>query len=163
MKESFSQRSRIYHEALPKLLSLIDGEWDPVLRMASFSSLLFHACEWVSWCGFYRREGRELVVGPYVGKPACVRIPFNRGVCGDAASRGKPCIVSDVHAFDEHIACDPESRSELVIPVFGLDGEIEGVLDLDSMELAAFSAEDAAVLTQWIETVFPRGGVAIRK
>jgi L-methionine (R)-S-oxide reductase len=119
------------------------GEPDAVANMANVAALLFENLPDVNWVGFYRNVGGELVVGPFQGRPACIRIPFGRGVCGVAAATREPQCVADVEAFPGHIACDAASRSELVVPI--LAGEVLlGVLDLDSPSPARFDQEDVA-------------------
>ena len=111
-------------------------------NMANLSALVWQALPDLNWAGFYRRMGAELVLGPFQGKPACVRIGWGKGVCGTAARTGAPQLVPDVHAFPGHIPCDGASRSELVIPLFAPDGEVAGVLDLDSPLLGRFDRQD---------------------
>jgi GAF domain-containing protein len=125
--------------------ALLDGEHDRVANAANLSALIYQALEDVNWVGFYFSRGEELVVGPFQGKPACVRIPLGRGVCGTAAARQETIRVEDVHAFEGHIACDIESRSEIVVPLLR-SGELIGVLDIDSPRRGRFSAEDEALL-----------------
>ncbi|HLS77598.1 MAG TPA: GAF domain-containing protein [Nocardia sp.] len=125
--------------------ALVAGEPDRVANAANLSALLFHSLTEVNWAGFYFADGEELVVGPFQGKPACVRIPFERGVCGTAAATGATQLVPDVHAFPGHIACDADSRSEIVIPLVR-DGVVVGVLDLDSPEPGRFDEVDRAGL-----------------
>lgn len=125
--------------------ALLAGERDRVANAANLSSLLFHALEGVIWVGFYFARGDELVVGPFQGKPACVRIPIGRGVCGKAAGEGRVIRVADVHEFDDHIVCDADSRSEIVVPLLKA-GELIGVLDIDSQRPDRFSAADEALL-----------------
>lgn len=122
---------------------LTSGERDPFANMANIAALIWQFVPELNWAGFYRAVGDELVLGPFFGKPACTRIPFGQGVCGTAAASGATQIVPDVHAFPGHIACDAESRSELVVPVIGLVGLL-GVIDLDSPEPGRFDEEDAA-------------------
>src|SRR5690606_34821520 len=116
-------------------------ESDRIANAANLSALIFHALPALNWAGFYFYDGRELVVGPFQGLPACVRIPLDKGVCGAAASTRRTQRVADVDAFPGHIACDSASRSELVVPLVK-DGALIGVLDLDSPELARFDEED---------------------
>ncbi len=127
--------------------ALAAGESDPIARMASFAALVYHADARFSWVGFYRAiEPELLVIGPYQGPPGCLRIAFGRGVCGTAAATGEIQLVPDVHVFPGHIACDARARSELVIPMFGPDGRVTAVLDLDSHVPDAFTSEDAREL-----------------
>lgn len=111
--------------------ALTAGESDRIANAANVSALLFHSLADVNWVGFYLFDGRELVVGPFQGKPACIRIPLGTGVCGTAATTRQTQVVPDVHAFAGHIACDGDTRSEIVVPLV-LAGELVGVLDLDS-------------------------------
>ena len=120
-----------------------DGEHDRIANAANFAALVWYALPDINWCGFYFFDGRELVVGPFQGKPACIRIPLGKGVCGTAAQNGETQLVPDVHAFPGHIACDGASASELVVPVLR-GGAVIAVIDLDSPDLARFDAEDAA-------------------
>ena len=124
-----------------QLESLLADERDFIANAAQFAAFLFHELEGLNWAGFYLNKGEELVLGPFQGKVACVRIPFGRGVCGAAASSRQTQRVEDVHAFPGHIACDSASNSELVVPLVK-DGRLIGVLDLDSPQLARFSAAD---------------------
>ena len=114
---------------------------DPVANAANLSALIFGAVDRLNWVGFYFLRGDELIVGPFQGKPACVRIPMGQGVCGTAASERRSQRVDDVHAFDGHIVCDADSRSELVIPLIQ-NGELLGVLDIDSPVKARFDEND---------------------
>ena len=134
-------------EVLRQAQALLSGQRDRIANAANLSSLLFHALEDVNWVGFYFNRGDHLMVGPFQGKPACVRIPLGKGVCGTAAATGQVQRVADVHAFDGHIACDVDSRSEIVLPLI-LEGEVIGVLDLDSPLPARFSETDEKMLRQ---------------
>lgn len=135
-------KPEFYRELGRQLESLLHGERDPIANAANTAALLFHSLPDVNWAGFYfLRENGELVVGPFQGKPACVRIPAGRGVCGEAAARGQSILVDDVNAFSGHIACDPVSRSELVVPLIS-NGDILGVLDIDSPLRARFEEHD---------------------
>jgi GAF domain-containing protein len=129
------------------LLSAVDGvtlgERDPIANMANVASLLWELIPDLNWAGFYRMIGGELVLGPFQGRAACIRIALGSGVCGTAAATGETQLVEDVHAFSGHIACDAASASELVVPIV-IAGRVEAVLDLDSPTLARFTAEDAA-------------------
>jgi L-methionine (R)-S-oxide reductase len=134
-----------YRELDQQLASLLEGEHDAVANAANMSALLFMAMPELNWAGFYfLPEGKDvLVVGPFQGKPACVRIPIGKGVCGTAVARRETILVADVHAFPGHIACDAASQSELVVPLIR-DGKVLGVLDLDSPRAGRFDAEDQA-------------------
>ena len=125
--------------------TLLHGERDPVANAANVSSLIFHTLPGLNWAGFYWMKGGELVLGPFQGKPACVRIALGKGVCGTAARERRTIVVPDVEKFPGHIACDSASRSELVVPVVR-DGRVVGVLDLDSPSLARFDEEHARAL-----------------
>ena len=130
-----------YRELLGQLAALFAGERDGIANAANMSALLFTALPNLNWAGFYFLREHELVLGPFQGKVACVRIPLGRGVCGTAAERRETVIVADVNAFPGHIACDAASRSEIVVPLIQ-HGQLKGVLDLDSSELARFDAQD---------------------
>jgi len=122
---------------------LVTGESDAVANMANVAAVIFETLPDVNWVGFYRNIGGELVLGPFQGRPACIRIPFGTGVCGVAAETRKVQRVEDVHAFESHIACDSASNSEIVVPLIR-DGELLGVLDIDSPKKGRFSEEDEA-------------------
>ena len=144
----------LYAELAAQASGLFAGERDRIANAANLSALLYHALPDLNWAGFYLFDGVELVLGPFQGKPACVRIALARGVCGAAASRRVTQLVHDVHAFPGHIACDAASNSEIVVPL--LAGErLIGVLDLDSPKIGRFDAEDQAGLETlaalWIE------------
>jgi GAF domain-containing protein len=121
--------------------ALIGEERDPIANAANLSALLFMSLDDLNWAGFYFLRGDTLVVGPFQGQPACVRIPLGRGVCGTAAASGVTQVVDDVHQFEGHIACDAASRSEIVVPLVR-DGKVYGVLDVDSPSLARFKAPE---------------------
>src|SRR5882724_2645540 len=131
----------LYRELAGQLAALLAGEADRIANAANMAALLYHGLPDLNWAGFYFRQGGELVVGPFQGKPACVRIPIGRGVCGTAAARAATVSVPDVHEFPGHIACDPASRSELVVPLIE-GGRVSGVLDLDSPLPARFDEVD---------------------
>jgi L-methionine (R)-S-oxide reductase len=137
------EKRALYDEMAAQLAALLSGESDPIANAANTAALVYHGLSDLTWAGFYFRRDDELVLGPFQGKPACVRIPWGQGVCGTAAARGTAVIVPDVHQFPGHIACDPASRSELVVPLVRA-GEVTGVLDLDSPVLARFDEEDRA-------------------
>lgn len=128
-----------------EVASLLAGERDFIANAANVAAVLYHALRDVNWAGFYLQRGTDLVLGPFQGKPACVRIGPGRGVCGAAFEQRKTLIVPDVHEFSGHIACDSASRSEVVVPLIK-EGRAIGVLDLDSPLLNRFSAADAAAL-----------------
>ncbi|MFP6861373.1 GAF domain-containing protein [Pseudomonas sp.] len=139
-----------YPLLVAQLQALLAGERNFIANAAQFSAFLFQELRDLNWAGFYLARGEELVLGPFQGKVACVRIPFGRGVCGAAAATGQTQRVDDVHAFAGHIACDSASNSELVVPLFK-DGRLFGVLDLDSPALARFSAADQAGIEALVE------------
>lgn len=132
-----------YRELAGRLEALLDGERDAVANAANTAALIYDALPALNWAGFYFLKEGELVLGPFQGKPACVRIAVGKGACGTAVAERRSLLVEDVHAFPGHIACDAASRSELVVPLLR-DGEPIGVLDLDSPELARFDATDQA-------------------
>jgi L-methionine (R)-S-oxide reductase len=134
-----------YGQLLAQARALVHGERDRTANAANLSALVYHALPHLNWVGFYFYDGTELVVGPFQGLPACVRIPLHKGVCGAAASQRVTQRIEDVDAFPGHIACDSASRSELVVPLVHGDTLI-GVFDLDSPSLARFDAEDQAGL-----------------
>lgn len=136
-----------YGELCRQLEALLHGERDPIANAANMSALLFQAMPDLNWAGFYFLKGGELVLGPFQGKPACVRIAVGKGVCGTAVARRETVLVEDVHAFPGHIACDAASQSELVVPLVR-GGEVIGVLDLDSPKVARFDADDRDGLEQ---------------
>jgi L-methionine (R)-S-oxide reductase len=142
-----NDKPELYRQLLQQLDGLLQGETDWVANAANASALLWHTLPQLNWVGFYFLRGGELVVGPFQGKPACVRIALGRGVCGTAAASGVTQVVPDVHAFPGHIACDAASRSEVVVPLMHA-GRVVGVLDLDSPEPGRFDAADAAGLEQ---------------
>ena len=134
-----------YAQLLAQARGLLHGERDRIANAANLSALVYHALPALNWVGFYLYDGTELVVGPFQGLPACVRIPLDKGVCGAAARTRQTQRVADVHAFPGHIACDSASRSELVVPLLR-GGELVGVFDLDSPEPDRFDADDQAGL-----------------
>jgi L-methionine (R)-S-oxide reductase len=138
----FSDKRAGYEQLATQLQGLLAGETDPIANAANTVALIFDALPEVSWAGFYFLRGGELIVGPFQGKPACVRIALGRGVCGSAAAKRATIIVPDVNAFPGHIACDAASRSEVVVPLLAAD-QLAGVLDLDSARLARFDEVDA--------------------
>ncbi|MBJ6121593.1 GAF domain-containing protein [Sphingomonas mollis] len=135
-------KAELYRDMLAALDALTDGEADAIANMANAAALIWQYLPDLNWAGFYRMVDGELVLGPFQGKAACIRIPVGRGVCGTAAAERTTQLVEDVHAFPGHIACDAASRSELVVPLVK-DGVVLGVLDLDSPVPARFDAEDA--------------------
>ena len=143
----FTDKRAGYEQLAMELRGLLEGESDPVANAANTTALIFDALPEVSWAGFYFLRGGELIVGPFQGKPACVRIALGRGVCGTAAARRATLIVPDVNAFPGHIACDAASQSEVVVPLIAAD-RLVGVLDLDSARLERFDEADAHGLGQ---------------
>lgn len=145
-------KAKLYANLTVQLMSLLKGEFDFIANAANFSALLFNSLPNVNWAGFYFLRGEELVLGPFQGNPACVRIPLGAGVCGVAAQQVETIIVPNVHEFPGHIACDVASNSEIVVPLF--DGErVLGVLDLDSPVIGRFDDQDAEGLNELV-TVF---------
>jgi len=134
-----------------QLQSLLEGESHWLANLANTSALLFSELKDINWVGFYLCEGSELVLGPFQGKPACVRIPLGKGVCGTAAQSRRTIVVPNVHEFPGHIACDAASQSEVVVPVITSDGVLRGVLDVDSPLLGRFTDEDAQGLSAIVE------------
>lgn len=138
---SATDSAALWAEAATAAEALVAGEPDGIANMANVAALIWQAIPDLNWAGFYRFDGSELVLGPFQGKAACIRIPLDKGVCGAAARLRETQRVEDVHAFPGHIACDADSRSELVVPVVA-DGRLIGVLDLDSPLPARFTADD---------------------
>src|SRR6187397_2649824 len=126
-----ADKAHLYRELIGAADALTAGEPDAIANMANVAALLWEALPDLNWAGFYRNVDGELVLGPFQGRPACIRIPFGKGVCGAAAATREPQLVADVHAFPGHIACDAASRAELVVPIL-VEGGLAGVLDLDS-------------------------------
>lgn len=139
-------------DLLQQAAGLFAGERDPWANAANAAALLFGSLPRLNWAGFYFLRGGELVVGPFQGRAACVRIPLGSGVCGTAASRRETLIVADVHAFPGHIACDAASRSEIVVPLLS-GGKLIGVLDVDSPDYGRFGPADAALLGALAQTL----------
>lgn len=135
-------KAELYRDLLAAADALTAGEPDAVANMANVAALLWQYLPDLNWAGFYRMVEGELVLGPFQGKAACIRIPLGRGVCGTAAATRQTQVVADVHAFPGHIACDADSRSELVVPVVA-GARVLGVIDLDSPQPSRFDAEDA--------------------
>jgi L-methionine (R)-S-oxide reductase len=145
-----ADKPTLYRDLASALEGLIAGELDPVANMANAAALIWESLPDLNWAGFYRNLDGELVLGPFQGRPACIRIAFGQGVCGVAASTRQVQRVEDVHAFPGHIACDSASNSEIVVPIVR-DGKLLGVLDLDSPKAARFDAEDEAGLVRVAE------------
>jgi len=142
-------KAELYRELARELSALIVGEPDFIANLANTSALLFQALPDLNWAGFYLIKGSELVVGPFQGKPACVRIPIGKGVCGTAATQRVSVIVHDVNQFPGHIACDAASNSEIVVPLLR-SGNLLGVLDIDSPRVGRFDEEDRAGLERLV-------------
>lgn len=140
---STTTKPELYRDLAAALDALTADEPDPIANMANAAAAIWQFLPDLNWAGFYRNVGGELVLGPFQGKAACIRIPFGKGVCGTAAATLTTQLVADVHAFPGHIACDADSRSELVVPIVR-DGILIAVLDLDSPLPARFDADDAA-------------------
>lgn len=138
-------KTTLYKELLQQTTGLLHDERDMTANMANVASLLFHSMPDINWSGFYLLKNGELVLGPFHGKPACVRIALGRGVCGTAAETRETQVVADVHAFPGHIACDAASRSEIVVPLVK-NGQLLGVLDIDSPIVSRFDDEDRQAL-----------------
>ena len=156
-----ASKAGLYRELIEAADALTAGEPDGIANMANVAALLWESLPDLNWAGFYRNVGGELVLGPFQGRPACLRIPFGKGVCGAAAATLEPQCVADVHAFPGHIACDAASRSELVVPLLDADGALVGVLDLDSPSPARFDGEDVAGCVELVQRLTGRfGGVA---
>ena len=142
-KIAAADTATMYRDLASALEALIAGEPDPIANMANASALIFETLPDVNWVGFYRNVNEELVLGPFQGRPACIRMTFDQGVCGAAAKTREVQRVQDVNAFPGHIACDSASRSEIVVPLIR-DGKLLGVLDIDSPKTARFTEEDEA-------------------
>ena len=152
LEKAEGNREERYKHLLKQAESLLEGERDWVANLANAASLLYFTLEGVNWCGFYLLRGEELILGPFMGKPACVRIPVGKGVCGTAAEKRKTQVVPDVFQFPGHIACDADSRSEIVVPMM-LEDRLIGVLDIDSPVISRFDAVDQKYLEQFAEKV----------
>ena len=146
------EKKALYERLEAQLRALMEGERTPLPNLANASALLYDALPDLNWAGFYLNVGQELLLGPFQGKPACIRIPFERGVCGKAAREQKSQVVADVHAFPGHIACDGASQSEVVVPLVK-EGRLLGVMDLDSPLLSRFEDEDRAGLERLAEAL----------
>ena len=139
-----ADKAAFYAELAQQAGGLMTGETNLIANAANFAALMFNALPDVNWAGFYLYDGKELVVGPFQGKPACIRIALGRGVCGTAAQTRETQLVEDVNAFDGHIACDAASASEIVVPLVRADGSLLGVWDVDSPTVARFDGADRA-------------------
>ncbi len=145
-------KREIYERLADQIAALVAGETDLVANAANTAAAIYHALPDVNWAGFYFLQGHQLVLGPFQGKPACIRISLGTGVCGSAAAERRSLVVPDVHQFPGHIACDAASNSEIVVPLL-VDGRLRGVLDLDSPSIGRFDDADRAGLEQ-IAAVF---------
>ena len=143
-KIAAADKPALYRDLAAALKALVAGEPDAIANMANAAALIWESLPDLNWAGFYRNVAGELVLGPFQGRAACIRIPFGKGVCGAAAATLQVQRVEDVHAFPGHIACDAASNSELVVPIVGADGRLLAVLDLDSPLVGRFDAEDEA-------------------
>jgi GAF domain-containing protein len=150
-KQEAASKAELYTGLQSQLRSLLEGESDFIANAANVSALLYHSLPDLNWAGFYLSKGEELVLGPFQGKPACVRIAMGQGVCGTAAQQRQTILVDNVHDFPGHIACDSASNSEIVVPLIKHE-RLLGVLDLDSPSFARFDDEDARGLNELAET-----------
>jgi GAF domain-containing protein len=141
---SYASKREHYDDLVRQARGLLAGERDLIANAANFSALIYHSLPQLNWAGFYLYDGTELVVGPFQGKPACIRIALGRGVCGTAAQTRETQLVRDVNAFDGHIACDSASQSEIVVPLVKPDGSLLGVWDVDSPVTDRFDDDDRA-------------------
>jgi L-methionine (R)-S-oxide reductase len=140
----YASKHEHYEDLQQQVRGLLAGEPDLIANAANFGALIYHSLPDVNWAGFYLYDGSELVVGPFQGKPACIRIALGRGVCGTAAQTRETQLVRDVNAFDGHIACDAASQSEIVVPLINADGTLLGVWDVDSPVIDRFDEDDRA-------------------
>ncbi|ADP33442.1 GAF domain-containing protein [Bacillus atrophaeus] len=150
VEKQSGDKEKDYQLLLKQLEAITEDETDAIANYANASALLYHSLDEVNWAGFYFAKEGELVLGPFQGLPACVRIPFGKGVCGTAYSNGTVKRVSDVHAFPGHIACDAASQSEIVLPIH-VNGKVIGVLDIDSPVKNRFDEVDETFLTLFVE------------
>jgi L-methionine (R)-S-oxide reductase len=141
---TYASKHEHYEDLQQQVRGLLAGEPDLIANAANFSALVYHSLPDLNWAGFYLYDGNELVVGPFQGKPACIRIALGRGVCGTAAQTRETQLVRDVNAFDGHIACDAASQSEIVVPLINADGTLLGVWDVDSPVIDRFDEDDRA-------------------
>ena len=141
---TYASKREHYDDLVSQARGLLAGERDLIANAANFSALVYHSLPDINWAGFYLYDGSELVVGPFQGKPACIRIALGRGVCGTAAQTRETQLVADVNAFDGHIACDAASQSEIVVPLIRPDGRLLGVWDVDSPHTQRFDEDDRA-------------------
>ncbi len=146
-------REQQYELVIKQLKALLEGESNTIANLSNAAALLNQFMDRVNWVGFYLTENTELVLGPFQGLPACVRIPFGRGVCGTSAEQKATVLVEDVHQFPGHIACDAASQSEIVVPMVKKDGTLLGVLDIDSPEKSRFDETDQKYLELFISAL----------
>lgn len=149
------EAQEVWRQTIAAADALTDGEPDAIANMANVAALLFEALPDLNWAGFYRNVGGELVLGPFQGRAACIRIPFGKGVCGTAAATLEAQCVEDVHAFPGHIACDSASASELVVPIVH-EGRLIGVIDLDSPRVGRFGEADTRACSELARLLAPR-------
>ena len=142
--QTYASKREHYADLLQQARGILAGERDLIANAANFGALVYHSLAQVNWAGFYLYDGNELVVGPFQGKPACIRIALGRGVCGTAAQTRQTQLVRDVNAFAGHIACDAASQSEIVVPLVRADGSLLGVWDVDSPVTDRFDEDDRA-------------------
>ena len=161
-KQETASKAELYSQLALQLKSLLEGERDFIANAANFASLLYYSLPDLNWAGFYLVKDGELVLGPFQGKPACVRIAIGKGVCGTAAEQRKTILVDNVHEFPGHIACDSDSNSEIVVPLIK-DRELIGVLDLDSPSFARFDDEDAEGLNELVKVFMDSIGLESNK
>ncbi len=150
-----TSKKDLYLELLPQIRALIEDETDLIANLANVTAALKSAFSYYSWVGFYLKKNDELVLGPFQGKIACVRIKIGSGVCGTAAQKKETMIVPDVNQFDGHIACDPDSRSEIVVPIIQ-ENKLLGVLDVDSDSTSNFDTTDKTNLEKLVEFILPK-------
>jgi len=149
----------MYDLLLKQLPHVLEGEKNAITNLSNFSAMLFNSLNSVNWVGFYLFDGKELVLGPFQGKPACVRLQLGKGVCGTSFQNNETLVVADVDEFPGHIACDAESKSEIVIPI-GHNGTLYGVLDIDSPIKNRFDEEDKLQLEQLVESLIAHSDIA---
>jgi GAF domain-containing protein len=154
-KIAAEDKQTLYRDLCQAAEGLTAGEPDAIANMANIAALLWETLPDLNWAGFYRNVGGELVLGPFQGRAACIRIPFGKGVCGAAAAMLEPQCIEDVHVFPGHIACDAASASELVVPIVH-QGKLIGVIDLDSPTRARFDAQDLAGCLELAQLLAPR-------
>jgi GAF domain-containing protein len=157
LQDQTSSKHDLYEQLAAQLSSLLAGERDLIANAANFSSLIFHSLPDLNWAGFYFEKDGELVLGPFQGKPACVRIKIGQGVCGAGAAKCETVLVPNVHEFPGHIACDSASNSEIVVPLMK-DARLIGVLDLDSPSRARFDQDDARGLEALVRILLSSEG-----